>query len=269
VGHKEVILKKLKHSLLALLIILGLCALASPVSALDVDSTRDNDTNAVISGGCLTINECQQKFTSDTSVINIFSCFHITAADMKAMVNTAVVGQVTTNNTVLVDGKVVATHAVTAGRQNIDGSTRSSCGNFPFFIRPPSVSFTSNRLTAFVVMDSNDQFDFAILTSCGNPVMATPVKVKVAPPAATTPAAPTQTQQQQQQQTVVINSTQPAVQQQQQATPAAPTQTQTQVTPAAATQLPNTGPGAIAGISLLASGLGTVGHFLYQRFRKI
>lgn len=245
--------------------------MARPVAAQTVSSTRDNDANAVIKGGCLSVAECQQAFNNDASVRNIYSCFHINAADMNNMTGHAVVGQVTDKNTVIVNGKTVATNAMTAGRQNIAGSTRSSCGNFPFFMRPPSVSFASSPLSAFVMMDSNNQFDFAILNSCGNPVMATPVKVKApATPAPTTPVAPTQTQQQQQQQqqTVVINNTQPTVtQQQQQLTPA---QNQTQTTPAPAKSLPNTGAGAVVGLSSLATVLATAGHLAYQRyFRRV
>jgi hypothetical protein len=258
-------LRKLTSSLLAIFMAFGLAAATRPVAALDVSSARDNDANAVIQGGCLTISECQQKFTNDRSVANIFSCFHINAADMNNMTDNAVVGQVTDNNTVIVNGKVVANHAMTAGRQNIAGSTRSTCGNEPFFMRPPSVSFASSPLTAFVMMDSNNQFDFAILTSCGNPVIATPVKIKTTTAPVTT--TPTQTQQQQQQQTVVINGTQPTSQQQQ-STPAAPTQTQTQTGPATTPILPNTGAGAIAGISTLATVFGTIGHLFYQRYLR-
>jgi hypothetical protein len=256
-------LRKLTSLLLAIFMVFGLAAVTRPVVALDVSSARDNDANAVIQGGCLTISECQQKFTNDRSVANIFSCFHINAADMNNMTNNAVVGQVTDNNTVIVNGKVVANHAMTAGRQNIAGSSRSTCGNEPFFMRPPSVSFASSPLTAFVMMDSNNQFDFAILTSCGNPVIATPVKVKT-----TAPAAPTQTQQQQQQQTVIVNNTQPATTQQQQSQPAAPTQTQTQTSPAPSKSLPNTGPGAVAGFSFVAGGLSALGHLFYQRYLR-
>jgi hypothetical protein len=261
-------LKKFKSSLLALFMILGLGLMAMPVAAQEVSSARDNDANAVIKNGCLTVSECQQKFNDDASVRNIYSCFHINAADMQGMGSTAVVGQVTDKNTVIVNGKTVATNAMTAGRQNIAGSTRSTCGNFPFFMRPPSVSFASSPLTAFVMMDSNNQFDFAILTSCGNPVIATPVKVKTTTPATTTPAAPTQTQQQQQQQTVVVNNTQPTTTQQQQSQPTAPTQTQTQTAPAPSKSLPNTGPGAVAGFSFVAGGLSALSHLFYQRYLR-
>jgi hypothetical protein len=248
---------------LAIFMVFGLAAATRPAAALDVSSTRDNDANAVIQGGCLTISECQQKFTNDSSVANIFSCFHINTADMNNMTGHAVVGQVTDKNTVIVNGKTVATNAMTAGRKDYAGSTKSTCGNFPFFMRPPSVSFASSPLTAFVMMDSNNQFDFAILTSCGNPVIATPVKVKT-----TAPAAPTQTQQQQQQQTVIVNNTQPATTQQQQSQPAAPTQTQTQTSPAPSKSLPNTGPGAVAGFSFVAGGLSALGHLFYQRYLR-
>jgi uncharacterized repeat protein (TIGR01451 family) len=80
-------------------------------------------------------------------------------------------GSVTTENKVLIGDKVVATNAVTAGRQNMPGSTPILSGQF--YERPPSVSFNSSPLNAFVKME-NDQFKYAVIMSCGNPVKATP-----------------------------------------------------------------------------------------------
>lgn len=84
---------------------------------------------------------------------------------------------------------MVATGALTGGRQDISGSTREDVGGTVFFVRPPSVSFASSPLSAFVVM-VNGQFKFAIIASCGNAVKATPVAPapKPAPKPAPTPA---------------------------------------------------------------------------------
>jgi uncharacterized repeat protein (TIGR01451 family) len=82
-------------------------------------------------------------------------------------------GSVTTENKVLIGDKVVATNAVTAGRQNMPGSTPILNGQF--YERPPSVSFNSSPLRAFVKMDQ-DQFKYAVIMSCGNPVKATPAE---------------------------------------------------------------------------------------------
>jgi hypothetical protein len=84
-----------------------------------------------------------------------------------------VAGEVYKDGTVKVNGQVVATDAITAGRQNISGSTKVTTNGTTFYRRPPSVSFVSSPLSAYVVM-KNGVFQFAILASCGNPVSAHP-----------------------------------------------------------------------------------------------
>jgi len=86
------------------------------------------------------------------------------------MPSTAVAGSVTKSGDVLVNGNIVATNALTAGRQSIPGSTTKTYNGTTFYERPPSVSFLVDSLSAFVVMTGN-HFDFAILSSCGNPVV--------------------------------------------------------------------------------------------------
>lgn len=165
----------------------------------------------------------------------------------------------------LADGKLVATSAMTAGCQNISGSNTVSDGYMTFYTRPTSVSFASSALHAYVVM-KNGQFAYAILTSCGNPVKATPVaapapKVKSATTTKTTTTTPpVQTQTQTQTQTIVVNQQAPPAQ------PATTTTTTTQTQPApAAKALPNTGAGGVAGLAVISTVLGTIGHFIYSR----
>jgi LPXTG-motif cell wall-anchored protein len=108
---------------------------------------------------------------------------------------------------------------------------------------------------------NNGQFAFAIIASCGNPVMATPVKTPmkkqvVVSPTVRPPQAPTQTQTQSQ----TVNVSSPAV-----ATPAV--QSASTTTPAAV--LPNTGAGSVASIFGGATLFGTLSHWLFTRRRII
>lgn len=217
-------------------------------------SARNCDSNAVIYCGALTTSELQQKYLASSSAQIIYDSFGITKADIANLGHDAVAGTVTKSGDVYVNGQLVATHALTAGRQPIAGSTTVHRNNLTYYLRPTSVSFVSSPLDAFVVRNSTGQFEYAILASCGNPIHAQ----AVAPPA--TPQAPTAPQQKPlttvpvQQQTVTVQVTTP---------PATP-----QATPPA---LPNTGPGPLLGIFAGTSALGTFGanRFLKRRARKL
>jgi hypothetical protein len=221
---------------------------AVPVNALTLSSVRDCDTNAVINCGALTTTELQQRY-KNKGVAPIYSYFGISAQDIAATGTTAVAGRVYKNGTVTAGNKTVATAAVTAGRENITGSTKVTSSGVTFYKRAPSVSFRVDSIAAFVILQDG-QFKYAILGACGNPVMATAVPKEVAPPpapapvetpdvappAAETPAPTVSTQTPESKPTVVLAS-QPAAQ-----------------------PLPNTGPGAIAVVGILA----IVGGYLFH-----
>src|SRR5207244_431067 len=101
---------------------------------------RDCDNNAVLRCGALTTAELQQKFQG-SGVIALFRSFGISTQDMNTIGSTAIAGQVTRGGDVIVNGRIVATNAETAGRQNMPGSTPIIAGGVRFFRRPPSVSF--------------------------------------------------------------------------------------------------------------------------------
>jgi hypothetical protein len=249
----------------AIILLFGIFSPA--VSALTISGSQDCDANAIIRCG---LNDSANMTTSyqNSGVANAYTCFGISQQDINSFDGDAVAGRVTSTGKVTVNGKTVATNAMTAGRQNIAGSTAISCGGQTFYKRPPSVSFQSASLPAYVVM-RNNQFAYAIIASCGNPVMATPVttvtpkvKAAVTPP----PAQPVQTpapaeQSQTQTQTQTVNVTQSAPASSPTSAPAAPAAAPAKV-------LPNTGPGNIVGLSGISAVLGTIGHFIYSR-RKI
>jgi hypothetical protein len=260
--------------------------------ALSIDSSGDCDSNAVINCGLTDTSDASSAYQR-SGVSDIYADFGISSQDMSSLSDTAVSGVVTNNNNVWIHRSsglcpdvdastlsshnqqavkdnpnlcLVATNAMTAGRQNISGSTKMANGGTVYYMRPPSVSFRSSSLPAFVVMD-NDRFTFAIIASCGNPVKAAPVtavkpKVKAAAttvrPTTAQPPAVTQSQTQSQSQT--LNITQP------------PAVTQTTAAPAPAgvpaKTLPNTGPGGILGLGGISAVIGTIGHLVYTRRRS-
>lgn len=146
-----------------------------PTHALTINSVRDCDTNAVIRCGALSTRELRKAYERWGSVRHIYSYFRISSGDIRSIDNYVVAGRVYRNGEVRIGkklDKVVATSAITAGREYIKGSKRVSHQGTTFYTRAPKVSFRVNSIAAFVVM-RDGKFDFAILAACGNPVKAT------------------------------------------------------------------------------------------------
>jgi hypothetical protein len=250
---------KLRNWLLASAVILSALFMATPVSALRIGGPSDCDDNAIVRCGVHTITETIAAYDGSSYVRQVYSSFGISQSEIHNLASTAVAGKVTRSGEVFVDGQTepVATGAMTGGRQNMSGSTKVTVGNTVFYKRPPSVSFQSSSLPAFVAM-SNGRFQYAVIASCGNAVSATPTaKPKPAPQAPTsTPPAPAPTapvqqqqQQQQQQQVTVVQPTAPA-----------PTPTPAPAPASKPTTLVDTGPGSAAVLFIGASLLGVLAY---------
>ena len=279
--------------LIFIALLFGVVALPGRGLALSIDSPQDCDANAVINCGLTNTANAMSAYQG-SGVADIYSSFGITSQDINNLSGSAVDGVVTSNNNVWIHRSsglctdvdtstlssknqqavkdnpnlcLVATDAMTAGRQFMPGSTKVSNGSTTFYSRPPSVSFQSSSLPAFVVMD-NGRFSYAIIASCGNPVKATPVtpvtkKVKAATtvrPTATQPPTPVQSQSQAQSQSQTVNVTQPAA-------PAPAVAPAATTTPATTAVLPNTGPGDVLGLGGISAIFGTIGHLVYTRRR--
>lgn len=366
---------------LAAMLVVSLAVVASPLTpstgALSATSNqRDCDNNAVIRCGALSTQELQQKF-DQPGVREIFNYFGINGQEVRRMDSTAQLGHVTSDGRVIVNGETVATNAMTAGRQNIPGSTPVTYQGVQFYTRPPSIGFSGSntgnvesnsatannaaarnanssnnqaaldlerygtttrspdtnrnnrqrdenrnkkntnqtadtntnnrqnnnrsknnsnstnrnqRLEAFVVMNDNGRFRYAVLTSCGNPVIATPRverpdRQRPQPQPKPAPEQPAQTKKQPSSTasasasasaTAVVTTPAP------QTTPTTPAPAQTTPAPAApapvpaapiaqtpaASTLPKTGVEQAAGIIAIAIASGTLGHLFYTR-RKL
>ncbi len=143
--------------------------------------TYNCDSNAVIYCGASSASQVTERYNDGvsghntaTSIHHIYSHFGISSSDIQSIKSTAQMGTVTKSGDVYIGSKLVATDAVTAGRENIAGSKTVTYDGTTFYTREPKVSFLNNSLDAYVVMQ-NGQFKYAILVSCGNPVIATPV----------------------------------------------------------------------------------------------
>lgn len=137
---------------------------------------RDCDSNSIIYCGGITPAELAQRYTENKTgdLPAIYSNFGLSSSDMTHADTAAKMGQVNKDGTVVVNGEVVATNALSIGRTNMPGSTVRTIAGHNYYQRPPSVSFASQSIAAYVFFDANGNFRAFVLTSCGNAGTATP-----------------------------------------------------------------------------------------------
>ncbi len=158
-------------SILALLFIFAIIPMTK-ADNVQFNGPRDCDSNSVFYCGAMSVAEVQQKYNSNHSARNIYDYFGIDNKDVNNLPRTAQAGRVYKNGNVVLNGKVVATNAFSAGRENPGNISKPVTHNgTTFYVRPNSQAFLSDSITAYVVME-NGVFSFAILSSCGNPVSA-------------------------------------------------------------------------------------------------
>lgn len=146
---------------------------------------RDYDSNAIIYGGTYSISELNSKLNNGTGkpyqsskqLKALFAAYGIKQSDFGQLKS----GYVNKKNQVVVNGKVVATNVTTMGRHDIAGSTHNTKFGYPLYLRHPSVSFLSDNLPAYVSINYDGSYAYAILKPCGNIVVGPGVKVKPAP----------------------------------------------------------------------------------------
>lgn len=136
-----------------------------------VSAAQDCDANAVIYCGVTGLSDLITKYRQNQGG-NLHAIFAHFGIPNEAYFNEMMVGRVTKNGEVYAGSELVATGAMTAGRQNMPGSTKIP--GIEAYKRPPSVSFRSESLPALVKV-VNGRFHSAVIMSCGNPVSANPV----------------------------------------------------------------------------------------------
>ncbi|MCL5093845.1 MAG: prealbumin-like fold domain-containing protein [Patescibacteria group bacterium] len=157
---------------------------------------RDYDTNAIIYGGAYSIDELNQKInfgSGPNAGAGVYGSWQA-PGDVKYFYNGLGIfqdqflglgdGFVHSNGTVTLAGKNVATDVLSAGREFMPGSTQDTRFAATIWWRSPSISFASSSIPAFIYLDEDGNFAYAIIKSCGNPVMKWPLyfeKKKVIP----------------------------------------------------------------------------------------
>ncbi|HET8690454.1 MAG TPA: PKD domain-containing protein, partial [Candidatus Saccharimonadales bacterium] len=140
-------------------------------NAADVDNSPDCDTVAIIKCGAYSKQAVLNKMHGD--VTKTFSALGISRSDVQNA--HFVSGIVWRDGRVTVNGKTVATNAMTASRNYkcAHRITSTTCTMSPSH-------FVTAGQTALVAM-KGDTFDFAVIKPCGNPVKATPKKPQPKP----------------------------------------------------------------------------------------
>ena len=141
-----------------------------------IDNTPDCDTVAIVYCGTFSESEFHKKWNNDTKYkdhATIFSAFGINKSDVTGMVEGVVWrdGRVTLGSSA--GGQVVATNATTAGRWNNPKSGMTKIAGTDRAYKMSTSNFVTEGQTAMIKM-INGQFKFAVLKSCGNPVVGTP-----------------------------------------------------------------------------------------------
>ncbi len=139
----------------------------------------DCSSNSVIKCGVSSVSDMRDAYNSDRTkgTKTIFSYLGISSSTVNSA--RVVNGSVTRDGNVLVGNKVVATDALTAGRQYMPGSTKHVVSGTTFYTRTPAASFQQSSLSAYVFLSSKGEFMGAVIIDCGNPVKG---KNKVEPP---------------------------------------------------------------------------------------
>lgn len=143
------------------------------------NSERDCNANSIIKCGAMSVSELQSDYKADSKTRAVYDWYGIKQADIDNMGQTAVAGIAHKNGNITVDGKVVAKDSISAGYNSGANRTKVTHNGVTFYNTASTAIFAEEKLDAYVVLNENGQFQYAILASCGNPMKATNVVEKV------------------------------------------------------------------------------------------
>jgi hypothetical protein len=222
------------------------------------NSTRNCNVNSIINCGAMSVSELQSKYNADAKAQSVYAWYGIDRNEINNLPNTAVAGTAHKNGEVRVGGKVVATDAISAGYNNRPGRQQATHNGVTFYNSASQNVFASDSLDAYVVLDSQGKFRYAILASCGNPMKA---KNVVQPKEQPKPEQPKPEQPKPEQ-------PKPEQPKPEQPKPEAPKPVQPVVEQPAPEVLPESGAGSVAALFTGVSALAGAGHALYLRSKR-
>lgn len=131
--------------------------------------------NDIMACGASNPAEFVSKYKQNASgdLATIYSSYGLAPDEIDRFAKTAKMGTAYKNGTIVVDGKVVATGADSLGRNKKTHSATVSIGNKAYYSDTNQNVFVPDSIPAMVMLNG-EQFEFAALTACGNPLHGTP-----------------------------------------------------------------------------------------------
>jgi hypothetical protein len=177
------ITKKVFAAFAGMIVAVGAVVALNATGTQAISSYRNCNADAIIKCGAITETELLQDYDNNVGdVKHVYSHYGISRSDIAGTTSQIKHGTVYQNGNVVVEGKTVATGAYSVSRVKYTsaGEPRTVTINGTTYYEGPSMAIFLQPVDAFV-MFRNGQFYRAVLSACGNPLMATPVKPPVQP----------------------------------------------------------------------------------------
>jgi len=169
-------MKKL-YIVAAAIIAMGAVVIAnlSGTTSQAVRDARDCNNNSIVYCGALSQSELLKNYDANKTkdLKAIYDYYGISRDDMAGKTSQVKMGKMYKDGRIVVDGKTVATGAHSVGRQYAKNTKKVVINGKTYYERTDASGFNTDYIDAFVLM-RNGEFYRAILTSCSNPVVATP-----------------------------------------------------------------------------------------------
>jgi len=160
----------------------GVTALQTTKVAEAASACGSVSSNSIISGGASSRSSFISKVKGSSELKAIYDHFGLSASDYSRFVSEGKRGVAYDNNTIVVDGRVVATNVGSIGRlSGCQGSNFKTftIGGKHYYGNVNSKAFSSSThaIPVDVLFDDKGVMQFAVMTGdCGNPTYQTPVK---------------------------------------------------------------------------------------------
>lgn len=131
--------------------------------------------NNIINCGVTSVSDFVNKYKLNEKgdLDNIYTHYGLAPNEIDRFAKTAKMGEARKNGDIVLDGKVVATNATSLGREKKSYSSNLVIDGKTYYSSRSQDVFLSNSIPALIMMNGN-QFEFAALTVCGNPITGKP-----------------------------------------------------------------------------------------------
>src|SRR6266496_3290787 len=138
-------------------------------------SAASCNTNNILPCGASSIADFTNQYRANRpgDLPAIYNYYHLAVGDIDRFLKTGQMGVAHKDGSITIGGKVVATSASSLGRERKAHSQTLNIGGKTYYSDRNQDVFLSDTIPAMVLMNG-DQFEFAALTACGNPLIATP-----------------------------------------------------------------------------------------------